>query len=203
MVTREILERMFEDFKRSTKELFFDELDEKFRDFEQGLEGRSRTDQLLKRLALLEQWRDELKPGVSIPANLSNTDRHEDPHQVASVSAQLLELKAKVDRMEQEAEEQKSRAKKELGRLQTLKSDSKVQQVKISKVLDNPQQVNEKRFNEFRDQMQKFINDMTEDLLRLREYVYQSASGVEARLRQEIEEVQMTTRALYVQENEL
>ena len=75
--------------------------------------------------------------------------------------------------------------------------------MKISKVLDNPPQVTEKRLNEFRDQMQKLINDITEDLLRMRDYVYQSASGIETRLRQEIEEVQMTTSALYVQKSEL
>jgi len=47
---------MFEDFKTRTKDLFFDELDEKFRDFEVQMEDRNKIDltQFTKRLDQLE-----------------------------------------------------------------------------------------------------------------------------------------------------
>ena len=119
---------MFEDFKRNTKELFFDELDEKFRDFEQAMEGLTKMDQVMNRLKLLEQQREEVKTGDTIEiTDLGNVDRYEDPaHNIKAVSSQVIELRAKVAQIEQDLQEQKSRARQEQGRIQTLKSETKV-----------------------------------------------------------------------------
>ncbi len=55
VVTRSILEKMFEDFKIQTKEIFFDELDEKFRDFSNEIERKHSLD-LNKFTKLSEDW---------------------------------------------------------------------------------------------------------------------------------------------------
>lgn len=50
---------MFDDFREQTKETFFDELDEKFRDFSQDLEKRNTIDltKFIKRIDDLEVWK--------------------------------------------------------------------------------------------------------------------------------------------------
>jgi hypothetical protein len=50
--------------------------------------------------------------------------------------------------------------------------------------------------------VQKYISDITEDLVKIRDYTYSSATQIEERLRSEMDEQQMTISALYIQKGE-
>ncbi|CDW87497.1 UNKNOWN [Stylonychia lemnae] len=61
----------------------------------------------------------------------------------------------------------------------------------------------ENRMNEMKDIMQKYIQELSEDLIKLRDYGYNNQKQSEERLRCEIDELSMTVSALYIQKSEV
>lgn len=50
----------------------------------------------------------------------------------------------------------------------------------------------DKRLNDFKDQVSKYITEMTEDLLKIRDYTYSSIQTLEDKMRQDLDEHERT-----------
>jgi len=95
VVTRAILDKMFDEFKANTKESFFDELDEKFREFQTDFENRNKID-----LDKFVTWIDHLESEQALYKNQINELRNT----IASVEEQD-KINASLDKIQKDLSE--------------------------------------------------------------------------------------------------